>query len=81
MMCAVFVRRRRLTAAVAFDPQVSHTQAEDGQLVQTRADLLRERQQVRQPLQLSIQTVPVALGRVGFGDFVAMRWFLSGEET
>lgn len=81
MICMTLLRCWRLTTAVAFDPQVSHAQAKDGQFVQTRANLLRERQEVCQPLQLSIQTIPVALRRVGFSDFIAIRRFLSMEET
>lgn len=69
-----------LTTAVVLDPQVSHAQAEDGQLVQTGANLLGEGQQLRQPLQLPVQPVPVALRRVGFNDVAAIRRLLSTQE-
>lgn len=69
-----------LTAAVALDPQVSHAQAEDGQLVQTGANLLGEGQEFCQPLQLSIQPVPVALRWVGFNNVAAIRRLLSTQE-
>lgn len=49
--------------------QVADTQAEDGEFVQTGGDLLRERQQAGQPLQLPVQPVSVPFGRVGLGPF------------
>lgn len=69
-----------LTTAVALDPQVSHAQAEDGQFVQAGANLLRERQECCQPLQLSIQPVPVALRWVGFNNVTAIGQLLSTQE-
>lgn len=50
-----------LTFEVALDPQVSHAETEDGQLVQTGADVLGERQKVRQAVQLPVQPIPVSL--------------------
>lgn len=50
-------------------PQVADAQAQDGQFVQTGSDLLRERQQARQALQLTVQAVPVPFGRVGLRPF------------
>lgn len=56
-----------LTVKEALDLQVSHAEAQHRQLVQPSADLLGERQQAGQLVQLSVQTVPVAFGRVGLG--------------
>lgn len=69
-----------LTTAVAFDPQVSHAQSKDGEFVQTGANLLRKRQEFCQPLQLSIQPIPVALRWVGFNNVIAIRQLLSMED-
>lgn len=56
---------RSLTVEVALNLEVSHTEPEHGQLVQATSDLLRERQQFGESVQLSIQTVTVAFGRIG----------------
>lgn len=50
-----------LTGEVALDPQVAHAEPQDGQLVQARANVVAEGQQVRQPVQLHVQPIPVAL--------------------
>lgn len=49
--------------------QVADTQAQDGEFVQTGGDLLGERQQAGQALQLPVQPVPMPFGRVGLGPF------------
>lgn len=58
-----------LTSEEVLGPEVADTQAEDGEFVQAGGDLLWEGQKAGQPLQLSIQTVPVALGGVRLGPF------------
>lgn len=68
-----------LTAEVALDSQVSHAEAKDRQLVQTRADVLRKGQQVRQPVQLPVQPIPVALRRVRF-NLISAQDLLSAEQ-
>lgn len=68
-----------LTAEVVLDSQVSHAEAKDRQLVQTRTDVLRKGQQVRQPVQLPVQPIPVALRRVRF-NFISVRDPLSVEQ-
>lgn len=50
-----------LTFEVALDPQVTHAEAQHRQLVQTRAHLPQEGQEVGQPVQLAVQPIPVAL--------------------
>lgn len=54
-----------LTCEVALDPQVAHAEPKDRQLVQAGANVVTEGQQVRQPVQLHVQPIPVALRRVG----------------
>ena len=61
------VTAAEFTGEEVLGAQVADAQAEDGQLVQAGGDLLGERQQAGQPLQLSVQPVPVPLGRVGLG--------------
>ena len=56
--------RLMLTFEVALGPQVTHAEAKHRQFVQTRADVPVERQELRQPVQLPIQPIPVALRRV-----------------
>lgn len=56
--------RLALTTEVALDSQVSHAEAKDRQFVQTSADVLRKGQELRQPVQLPVQPIPVALRRV-----------------
>lgn len=60
-----------LTGEVALDPQVAHAEPKDGQLVQARADVVAEGQQVRQSVQLHVQPIPVALRRVGFDNRIS----------
>lgn len=60
-----------LTSEVALDPQVAHAEAKDGQLVQARANIVIEGQQVRQPVQLHVQPIPVALRGVGFDNSIS----------
>ncbi len=50
---------------VTLNLEVSHTEPEHRQFVQATSDLLRERQQAGQTVQLYIQAVPVAFGRIG----------------
>lgn len=54
-----------LTMEVTLDLEVSHTEPEHRQFVQTTSDLLWERQQAGQMVQLCIQAVPVAFGWIG----------------
>lgn len=57
--------QRSLTLEAALGLQVAHTEAEHRQLVQAAPDLLGERQQAGQVIQLHVQAVAVAFGRVG----------------
>lgn len=57
---------RTFTLEEALDAEVGHCEAQDRQLVQLGDDIWGERQQAGQAVQLSVQPVPVALGRVGF---------------
>ena len=50
---------------VTLDLEVSHTEPEHRQFVQATSDLLGEGQQAGQTVQLYVQTVPVAFGRIG----------------
>lgn len=54
------------TLEEALDAEVGHCEAQDRQFVQLGDDIWGERQQAGQPVQLSVQPVPVPLGRVGF---------------
>jgi len=58
-------RWRSLTVEITLDLEESHAEPQHRQLVQTTPDLPGERQHAGEALQLSIQTVPVALGRIG----------------
>lgn len=53
------------TLEAALGLQVAHTEAKHRQLVQAAPDLLGERQQTGQMLQLHVQAVSVAFGRIG----------------
>lgn len=68
----------KFTREEVLGSQVADTQAEDGEFVQTGCDLLRERQQTGQPLQLPVQPVSVPFGRVGFAPF--SWWLLHPDE-
>lgn len=57
--------QRSPTLEAALGLQVAHTEAKHRQLVQAAPDLLGERQQTGQVIQLHVQAVPVAFGRVG----------------
>lgn len=57
------------TGEEVLGPQVADTQAEDGEFVQSGGDLLGERQQAGQALQLPVQPVSVPFGWVGLGPF------------
>ena len=59
----------RFTREEVLGPEVADTEAEDGELVQTGGDLLGERQQAGQALQLPVQPVSMPFGRVGLGPF------------
>lgn len=54
------------TLEETLDAEVGDCEAQHGQFVQLGDDIRGERQQAGQPVQLSIQPVPVPLGRVGF---------------
>lgn len=58
-------RQRSLTLEAALGLQVANTEAKHRQLVQAAPDLLGERQQTGQAIQLHVQAVPVAFGRIG----------------
>lgn len=63
-----------LTVEEAFDLQVADAEAEHGQLVQPRPDLLGEGQQAGELVQLTVEPVSVAFGRVRLGA-IGRRWF------
>lgn len=50
---------------VALDLEVSHAEPQHRQLVQATSDLLGEGQHAGEAVQLHIEAVPVAFGRVG----------------
>lgn len=54
------------TLKEALDTEVGHCETQDRQFVQLGDDIWGERQQAGQPVQLSVQPVPVPLGWVGF---------------
>lgn len=58
-----------LTVKKTFSSQVTDTKPKHRQLIQFGDDILRERQQARQAVQLRIQAVPVSLGWVGLDSF------------
>lgn len=60
---------RVFTGEETFGAQEADAEPQDGELVQAGDDVLRERQQARQAVQLRVQTVTVAFGRVGLGAF------------
>lgn len=68
------MKSRTLTIEEALDLQVSDAEAQHGQLVQARPDLLGEGQQAGELVQLTVEPVSVALGRVGL-DAIGRRWF------
>lgn len=70
-------RVRKLTVEEALDLQVSDAQAEHGELVQAGPDLLGEGQQAGELVQLPVEPVSVAFGRVGL-DAIGRRWFWAG---
>lgn len=61
--------RGKFTREEVLGSQVADTQAQDGEFVQSGGDLLRERQQAGQTLQLPVQPVTVPFGRVGLCPF------------
>lgn len=67
------------TREEALCPQVADAETQDGQLVQAGDDILGEGQQAGQAVQLRVQAVAVALGRVGLSAF-GRRRFDSGYE-
>lgn len=76
--CAVATALRLfLTIEEALDLQVSDAQAEHGELVQAGPDLLGEGQQAGELVQLPVEPVSVAFGRVGL-DAIGRRRFGAG---
>lgn len=59
-------RSGAFTLEEALDAEVGHCKAQYRQFVQLGDDIWGERQQAGQAVQLRVQPVPVALGRVGF---------------
>lgn len=70
-----------LTREEVLGSQVADTQAEDGQFVQSGGDLLGERQQAGQALQLPVQPVSMPFGRVGLGPFRRRLLHPEGSQT
>lgn len=60
---------REFTGEEVLGSKVADAQAEDGEFVQSGRDLLGERQQAGQTLQLPVQPVSMPFGRVGLGPF------------
>lgn len=71
---------RAFTGEETFRAQEADAEPQDGELVQAGDDVLRERQKARQAVQLRVETVTVAFGRVGLGAFSWGR-FDSGNEV
>ena len=69
-----------LTFEEALDSQVAHAKSEHGQFVQARTDVLGEGQQIGQAIQLPVQPIPVALGRVRLDDPIHSRELLAAGE-
>lgn len=57
------------TGEEALGAQEADAEPQDGQFVQAGDDVFGERQQAGEPVQLRVQTVAVAFGRVGLGGF------------
>lgn len=76
----VIWRQLFITSEVALYPQVSHAEAKDWQFVQAGANIFGKRQQVRQPVQLPIQPIPVSLWRIWFNNLIAARDLLSEKQ-
>lgn len=64
-----------LTIEVTLNLEVSHAEPEHREFVQATSDLLRERQQAGQVVQLHIQAVPMAFGWIGLhrGRFYTLK--------
>lgn len=58
-----------LTVKKTFSSQVTDAKPKHRQLIQFGDNILRERQQARQAVQLRIQAVPVSLGWIGLDSF------------
>lgn len=58
----------------ALGAKEADAQPEDGEFVQAGDDILGERQEAGQAVQLRVQAVSVAFGRVGLGAF-SWGWF------
>lgn len=69
----------RLTFEEALDLQVADAEAEDRQLVEPSPDLLGEGQQAGELVQLAVEPVAVAFGRVGLGAIG--RWRFGAADT
>lgn len=61
------------TGEEALGAQEADAEPQDGQFVQAGDDVFGERQQAGEPVQLRVQTVAVAFGRVGLGGFSRRR--------
>lgn len=70
-----------LTVKEALDLQVADAEAEHGQLVQPSPDLLGEGQQAGELVQLAVQAVAVAFGRVGLGAIGRWRFGAVDADT
>lgn len=57
------------TGEEALGAEEADAEPQDGQFVQAGDDVFREGQQAGEPVQLRVEAVPVALGRVGLGAF------------
>ncbi len=60
-------KKKKNTLEVSLCPKKCYRQSEDGEPVQLREDVLLEGQERGQVVELSIEALPVAFGRVAFG--------------
>lgn len=69
-----------LTVKKTFSSQVTDAKPEHRELIQFGDDILREREQARQAVQLRIQAVPVSLGWIGLDSFSWGRLYTVAEK-
>lgn len=63
------------TLKIALRPKVADAESEDAESVQLAEDILLEREQRGQSVQLGVQSLPMSLAGIRFCHPILLRWF------
>ena len=60
---------------IALRPKIADAESEDAESVQLAEDILLEREQRGQSVQLGVQSLPMSLAGIRFRHPILLRWF------